>query len=438
MKEFPKDWAGMRECPVAILGEGKSGQALQGLLRKLNWDYLTFDQDRNSFDDQDLNQISLVVHSPGFRPDHPWILRAARNGKEIVNEIDFAARFVDGKVIAITGTNGKSSLTTLLAHVWKKIGSSGFAGGNLGRPLSAIVAEEECKNAHIFLEISSFQARNIKFLKPDALLWTNFSTDHLNFHHSEREYFQAKHRLVERTPSASTWVSSQVAEAALSFSSPLSGELRVVPTESTESFGLPADHFLLTYPQRENLALAFAWLVAEGLDRQTISAALADYVPEPHRLYKVCTIHGASFWNDSKATNLGSAVAACRNFSDPVIWIGGGQSKGENLDGYGAALSPYIKKAFLIGETAEKLHHVFSRSGVPAEVCSGLKEAVSRAYDYAQNAVNILFSPGFASFDSFKSYLDRGNSFLQLVLDLKKSGLRDTQVVSPFHSLHST
>jgi len=423
---------------VAILGEGKSGQALQGLLRKLNWDYLTFDQDRNSFDDQDLNQISLVVQSPGFRPDHPWILRAARNGKEIVNEIDFAARFVDGKVIAITGTNGKSSLTTLLAHVWKKIGSSGFAGGNLGRPLSAIVAEEECKNAHIFLEISSFQARNIKFLKPDALLWTNFSTDHLNFHHSEREYFQAKYRLVERTPSASTWVSSQVAEAALSFSSPLSGEVRVVPTESTESFSLPVDHFLLTYPQRENLALAIAWLRAEGLDLETISVALRDYVPEPHRLSKVCTIHGASFWNDSKATNLGSAVAACRNFSDPVLWIGGGQSKGENLDEYGTALSPYIKKAFLIGETAEMLNQVFSRSGVPAEVCSGLKGAVNRAYDYAQNAVNILFSPGFASFDSFKSYLDRGNSFLQFVLDLKKTGLRDTQVVSPFHSLHST
>jgi len=184
--------------------------------------------------------------------------------------------------------------------------------------------------------------------------------------------------------------------------------------------------------------LAIAWLRAEGLDRATIFAALADYVPEPHRLSKVCTIHGASFWNDSKATNLGSALAACRNFSDPVVWIGGGQSKGENLDEYGTVLSPHIKKAFLIGETAEKLQHVFIRSGVSAEICSGLKEAVSRAYDYAQNAVNILFSPGFASFDSFMSYLDRGNSFLQFVLDLKKSGLRDTQVVSPFHSLHST
>jgi len=361
MKEFPKDWAAMREWPVAILGEGKSGQALQGLLRKLGWDYLTFDQDGSSFDEQDLNKISLVVHSPGFRSDHPWILRAARYRKEIVNEIDFAARFLDGKVIAITGTNGKSSLTTLLAHVWKKIGLSGFAGGNLGRPLSAIVAEEECKNSHTFLEISSFQARNIRFLKPDALLWTNFTADHLNFHQSEREYFKAKHRLVERTLSASTWVSSQVVEAALSFSSPLSDEIKVVPTEFTESFGLPSDHFLLTYPQRENLALAYAWLRAEGLDRETISAALADYLPEPHRLSKVCTIHSVSFWNDSKATNLGSAVAACRNFSDPVLWIGGGQSKGENLDEYGTALSPYIERAFLIGEVAEKLHKVFLR-----------------------------------------------------------------------------
>jgi len=438
MKEFPKDWAGLREWPVAILGEGKSGQALQDLLRKLNWDYLTFDQGGNSFDDQDLNEISLVVHSPGFRPDHPWILRAARYGKEILNEVDFAARFVEGKVIAITGTNGKSSLTTLLAHVWKKIGYPGFAGGNLGRPLSAIIAEEECKDAHIFLEISSFQARNIKFLKPDALLWTNFSADHLNFHQSEREYFLAKHRLVEKTSSASTFISSQVAEAALSFSSPLSDEVRIIPAESTESIALPTDHFLHTYPQRENLALAIAWLRAEGLDRATIFAALADYVPEPHRLSKVCTIHGASFWNDSKATNLGSTLAACRNFSDPVVWIGGGQSKGENLDEYGTALSPHINKAFLIGETAEKLQHVFIRSGVPVEICSGLKEAVSRAYDYAQNAVNILFSPGFASFDSFMNYLDRGNSFLQFVLDLKKSGLRDTQVVSPFHSLHTT
>jgi len=438
MKDFPKDWVAMKKWPVAILGGGKSGQALKVLLDKLNWDSITFDQSGNTFDDQDLNEISLVVHSPGFRPDHPWIVRAAQHGKEILNEIDFAARFVDGKVIAITGTNGKSSVTTLLAHIWKKIGKIGFAGGNLGRPLSAIVAEEECRDAHIFLEISSFQSRNIKYLNPDALLWTNFTADHLNFHGSEREYFKAKHRLVERTPYSSTWVTSQVANVALSLSVPLSENIRVPHTEFNESLVLPEDHFLLTYPQKENLALATSWLRQQGLDGSTISSAMLDYVPEPHRLSKVCTIHGASFWNDSKSTNLGSTVAACKNFSEPVIWIGGGQSKGECLDDYGSLLSPYIKKAFLIGETAKSLNHVFSRGGVPAEVCTGLKEAVRRAYDYAQKAVNILFSPGFASFDSYKSYLDRGNSFLNLVLDLKKTGLRDTQVVSSFHSLSST
>jgi UDP-N-acetylmuramoylalanine--D-glutamate ligase len=438
MKEFPNDWAEMRKWPVAILGEGKSGQALKVLLNKLNWDSITFDQSGNSFDDQDLNEISLVLHSPGFRPDHPWIVRATQYGKEILNEIDFAARFVDGKVIAITGTNGKSSLTTLLTHVWKKIGRNGFAGGNLGRPLSAIVAEEECRDAHIFLEISSFQSRNIKYLNPDALLWTNFTADHLNFHGSEREYFQAKHRLVERTPYSSTWVTSQVFNAAHSLSVPLSEKIRVPPAEFNESLVLPEDHFLLTYPQMENMALASSWLRAQGLDWSTISAAMSDYVPEPHRLSKVCTIDGMSFWNDSKSTNLGSTVAACRNFSEQVIWIGGGQSKGECLNDYGSLLSPYIKKAFLIGETAKKLSHVFSGCGVQAEVCTGLKEAVRRAYEYAQKTVNILFSPGFSSFDNYKNYLHRGNSFLQFVLDLKKTGLRDTQVVSSFHSLSST
>ena len=200
------------------------------------------------------------------------------------------------------------------------------------------------------------------------------------------------------------------------------------------SIDLPRDHFLNTYPQKQNLSLASAWLKNQGIAEDIIVDALLDYKPEPHRLSKVCSIDEVKFWNDSKSTNLGSVISACKSFPAKIIWIGGGKSKGEDLGEYARSLKPYVSHAFLFGESSTSLHQCMTDAGIFSTISRSLGEAVSQAYDAAQKAVDILFSPGFASFDHFKNYLERGNSFIRFVLDLKNTVLKGTQEGSHFHT----
>ena len=430
-QEIPEEWSQLTNQPVAILGNGRSGQGAHALLRKIGWDSIIYDQTENDFCANDARKASLVIYSPGFVPDHAWIELAQKSGKTVLSEVDFAAKFLDTDVVAITGTNGKSSLTTILAHVWSKIGRTGFAGGNLGEPLSSILANQDTCQSTLFLEMSSFQARGLQVLKPAHTLWTNYSADHLNYHGSLRDYFLSKYKLVERTDPRSVWLTKQVVEAAGKFSVKIPDGVNVVPEIS---MNLPSDHFLQTYPQKQNLSLAFAWLKNQGVAENIIVDALLDYKPEPHRLSKVCSINDVEFWNDSKSTNLGSVISACKSFRGKIIWIGGGQSKGEDLGQYARCLKPYVSHAFLFGESSISLNQRMSEAGILTCICQSLSEAISRAYEAAEKAVNVLFSPGFASFDHFKNYLERGNSFIQLVLDLKNMVLKGTQVGSHFHT----
>lgn len=423
-QEIPEEWSHLTKQPVAIFGNGKSGQGSHALLRKIGWDSIIYDQAENDFCTSDARKASLVIYSPGFLPDHPWIELAQKSGKPVLSEVDFAAKFLDTDVVAITGTNGKSSLTTILAHVWSKIGRTGFAGGNLGEPLSSILANQNTCQSTLFLEMSSFQARGLQVLKPTHTLWTNYSADHLNYHGSLRDYFLSKYKLVERTDPRSVWLTQQVVEAAGKFSVKIPDGVNIVPEISID---LPQNHFLQTYPQKQNLSLACAWLKNQGITENLIGDALLDYKPEPHRLSKVCSIDEVDFWNDSKSTNLGSVISACKSFREKIIWIGGGQSKGEDLGQYARCLKPYVSHAFLFGESSISLKNWMSEAGIVSTICKSLSEAISWAFETAQKAVDILFSPGFASFDHFKNYLDRGNSFIQLVLDLKNTVLKGTQ-----------
>lgn len=431
-RKIPKEFLERTNLPVAILGDGRSGRGAQSLLKKIGWKSIIFDENGQTFSANDLDGVSLVIYSPGFMPNHPWLKLAQEGGKRVLSEVDFAAHFLDSDVVAITGTNGKSSLTTILAHVWKKLGRHGFACGNLGEPLSSVLANNATLGSTLFVEMSSFQTRGLQVLRPSHTLWTNFSTDHLNYHGTIREYFLCKYRLVERTDPQAVWLTTDVMDAARSFSIEIPVEANVVPEINLE---LPPDHFLQTHPQRQNLSLCVSWLKQKGFEVGEITNALLDYVPEPHRLTRVCSIDGIEFWNDSKSTNLGSVIAACRNFARKIIWIGGGQSKGENLNQFAASLKPFLSQAFLFGETSFSLNRSMNLVGIPSQVCQSLAEAISKAYNSSQNAVDIVFSPGFASFDHFQNYLQRGNSFIQLVLDLKKMVRRGTQEGTHFLTL---
>ena len=417
--------------PVAILGNGISGRAAEKLLLSRGKSCKLFDQKNRIFTHDDAKRSSIIVQSPGFRPDHEWIKTATFHGKEIFSEIDLGLSCSDhSEFVAITGTNGKTSLTSILGHIAHKLNIPCEQLGNIGRPISDFVVTNKLKQKIIFHETSSFQAVSSKSLHPDAVLWINFAPDHIDHHGSLREYFLAKLKLANNCVSPkNVLIGTSVAEYARIFGIRLCREFRQIKPLTTNELPGNIPSFLRSKPQLENLALALSWFDQKGVGQEQFFKALDGYNPHPHRLKKIKSLNGVNFWNDSKSTNELSTLAACDSFDDKVIWIGGGKSKGHNIDQFVRNIYPRIKGAFLFGETAGELSKKLRKFGIKPKVCENLKDAVIRAYQSACKFDNVLFSPGFASFDMFKDYNERGNSFESLVFDLKSPHQTSTNLL---------
>ena len=420
MKNDFQDWEKLRRKPVAILGAGVSGRGVGALLDRLEWKYETYDEQGRVFGLTEARTCSLVVSSPGFAPAHPWIELARSENLPVMGEMDFGACFLDNPVIAVTGTNGKTTLTTLLTQVWNTSGRSAVAAGNVGLPLCELVANGLNRETLVFLEVSSFQAQGMENLRPMSVLWTNFEEDHLDHHKDEEEYFLAKANLVGNTGKRSVWVGRSVSEKARELGYVLPVGAEIVDRKLEDASFLPEGHFLTSFPQLENLSIAKAFAKSQGIKDNEFNRAVLAYQPEPHRLQKIATIGDATFWNDSKATNTAAVVAACKNFSGNLFWIGGGKSKGEDSGKLPRLIKPFVQRAYVIGEMGKTLGENLREQGIVASFCHSLKEAVTRAYEEVTERTNVLFSPGFASFDCFSNYAERGKSFVDSVFDLKK------------------
>ena len=192
--------------PVAIFGSGISGLGVAELLKKLNWEFDFYDRDGKEFTERDAEKSSIVITSPGFTLNHNWIKIAEENKLSIYGEMDFASIFCENPMVAITGTNGKTTLVTLLNHLWNKLGRSSLCAGNIGTPLSKLVSEGLDPSITIFLEVSSFQAKRIKFLRPNSLSRTNFSPDHLDNPPNVVEYFLPKANLMKQLDSVCNFI----------------------------------------------------------------------------------------------------------------------------------------------------------------------------------------------------------------------------------------
>ncbi len=415
---------------VAILGAGTSGQAVKNLLDRMEWMNKTYDERDRTFAHADVRACSFVVASPGFPPDHAWIKLAENAGKKVLSEPDLGALFLrNHKIVAVTGTNGKTSVTTLLAHVATEAGHSVVAGGNLGVPLCQLLADGLSESTEVYLETSSFQAGTLRYLRPSGVIWTNFDTDHLDYHGNLKEYFRAKYRLVEICSSTEVFVGRSVVDAARRFNFKLPEEVSVIDSFDRKMVPFDNRHFLVQFPQLENLALVHEWFRKRGMDMKSFFRYAKNYRPEDHRLKKMqTTVQGVAFWNDSKSTNLSSVVAACKNFARKIFWIGGGKGKGEDPSTFVTGLIPYVEKAFLFGESGRSLHEAFEQRGTWSMLCHNLKDAVEQCHARASRATEVLFSPGFSSFDGYSGYAERGNSFEKIVLDLKNALEGDTQV----------
>lgn len=409
--------------PAAVFGGGLSGQAVLALLKKIDGRGVLYDQNqpesRREFTAADAHTHRLVIFSPGFPVDHAWIRAARAAGCTCLGELDFAGLLWRGTILAITGTNGKTTLTEFLTHALKHVGRSAYAVGNVGYPLSRLVAETDggVFDQVAVCEVSSFQAEILYYFRADAALWTNLAEDHLERHPSMRAYFEAKWRLFDRTIGGVMFAGSTVQRAAAEFGHVLPPEA-AVPTEAQPADVLLVGTVFEHYPQRENFLMATAWWLRAGLPESDLYAAAHSFKLGRHRLARIAERGGVTFWNDSKATNFHAVEGALSYFSSPVILILGGKAKGGDISAFVGRVAAKTKHAFLIGETRPALTAACERFSVPHTVCANLAQAVQRAAEIAVSGDQILLSPGFASFDQFRNYEDRGQQFEQLVTHL--------------------
>ena len=431
--------------PAALFGCGASARAAAELLEACGVECEFYQQPgsahaaagaaaRESFGKGEAQRHALAVYSPAFRPDHEWITAARENGLETLCEPDLGALAFGGKIIAVTGTDGKTTTASFLGRALKSAGADAFCAGNIGVPLSKFCAEfvrsGECDADKIAVcELSSFQTAALSRLRPDALIWTNFAEDHLDWHRDMREYFLSKFNLVKmlRADKFGKMIfacGSDVPRAARKFGVCMPEFARVLDFESARGRARPpAPPPFDTFAQSQNFALAETLWREMGLDESILRGAADGFRLPAYRFGEKTTVGGVDFYNDSKATNAHSAIAALTELSgrETLVWIGGGKDKSCSLEELVGAVEKCAKAAVLIGQTAPALKARLEGLPLGAHVCDTLEHAVQKAYRLcrSKSGAAVLFSPGFSSFGMFSGYGERGKSFDDALLCLK-------------------
>ena len=371
----------------------------------------------------------MAVLSPGIDPTS----RLARNffsrGIDVISELELGWRSCEIPVIAVTGTNGKTTTTELLAEMLNACGQRTIACGNIGKPLSEVARERQPFNV-LTVEVSSFQLEAIRTFHPSISLWLNFAPDHLDRYRSVADYRTAKLRIFENQTESDIAVVNAVeklsavrprkisfsayadqADFHLSQGAIFYQDQAVLRLKDTKLRGL---HNI------ENLMATLAAGVARGLSFEEMVAPLCAYEPRPHRCEFVREVGGVGYINDSKATNLDALDKALRAQNKPVILIAGGKDKGFSFDPLRPLVKEKVRSTILIGEMAQSIRRSWN-GAVECELANSLADAVERAHARAKPGEVVLFSPGTSSFDMFKSYGDRGDQFRALVRALPKT-----------------
>jgi UDP-N-acetylmuramoylalanine--D-glutamate ligase len=429
---------------IAVLGAGLSGSAAARLLRSEGAHVTVLDsaEERNllkstidnlrsqdirvicgALADQDSSTYQMAVLSPGIDPASRLARNFSSRKINMIGELELGWRSCEVPVLAVTGTNGKTTTTELVAQMLNACGQQTIACGNIGKPLSEVAREKKQFDV-LTVEVSSFQLETIQSFRPSISLWLNFAPDHLDRYRSVTDYRAAKLRIFEnqtaddvaivnaverlrgiraRTITFSAYVDQ--ADFRLSEGAIIYQNEAVLRLSDTKLRGL---HNI------ENLMATLAAGMARGLSFREMMPPLCTYEPRPHRCEFVREVGGVAYVNDSKATNLDAVEKALRAQSKPVILIAGGKDKGFTFDPLRPLIEEKVKSTILIGEMAESIRR--SWSGVArSDIANSLADAVERAHATAEPGEVVLFSPGTSSFDMFKSYADRGDQFRALV-----------------------
>lgn len=379
-----------------------------------------------------LADAGLLVLSPGLALDIPIVVAAQRQGVEVVGDIELFAQAIACPVIAITGSNGKSTVTALVAELARSTGLIAQAGGNLGPAALELLTEENLQLA--VLELSSFQLETTRSLRPAAAALLNVSADHLDRHGSLEKYAAVKGRLLDWADVAVVNRDDrQVSRLAATHGNCITFGL--TPPTSTKDFGIltrggakflaRGDELLLPTAALSlrgshnwaNALAALALVSAAGLDPRQVLGALGDFPGLPHRCQWLAEIDGVTYINDSKATNPGSTIAALEGLNGPIILIAGGQSKAADLSTLTSAVAGRVREAWVFGEDGEKIQLAIE-SGCRVRRVADLESAVRGAAANAKPGDTVLLSPACASLDMFSSYVERGERFAALVAGL--------------------
>lgn len=445
----------MRER-VTILGAGESGTGAALLAKAKGYDVFVSEQaqirekyrielskediafEEGIHTDDIILDSQLVIKSPGI-PDKAEIVKKVKAaGVPVIDEIEFASRYIKGKIIAITGTNGKTTTTLLTNHLMKNAGFNVALAGNVGFSMARQVAEQQ--HDWYVLEISSFQLDGTKEFKPEIAVLLNITPDHLDrYEYSMQNYVDSKFRMLQNMDSSQHFIYYSddpivAAEVTRRTINPKKVPVSLKPTSADpvhydgeqmsfglkESFRISQAKTTLKGPHNLiNTMAAVSAVYLAGVPLDAIRAGLKTFKNAPHRLESVAVINGVEFVNDSKATNVDSVVYGLGSYTGPLIWIAGGVDKGNDYSIIKEEVKKKVKALICLGKENEKLKESFGDVLNQIYETQDVKDLVHRALDVASPGDVVLLSPACASFDLFKNYEDRGNQFRRAVLELK-------------------
>ena len=387
-----------------------------------------------------LDKLSLVVMSPGVPTDLPIVNEMREKGLPIWGEIELAYVFGKGDVLAITGTNGKTTTTSLLGEIMKNYAQSSFVVGNIGNPYTSIALQTR-EDSVIVAEMSSFQLETIQTFRPRVSAILNITPDHLNRHHTMEAYIEAKENIAKNQTEKDTCVLNYEDDVTRAFGENIKSKVLYFSSQRILEEGIylengqivlamngektPVCHVdelnILGTHNHENAMAATAMAMSYGVPVENIRKALRTFQAVEHRIEYVTEKRGVRFYNDSKGTNPDAAIKGIQAMDRPTCLIGGGYDKQSEYTEWINSFDGKVKKLVLIGQTREKIAEEAEKCGFHDYVfADSLQEAVDICYENAENGDAVLLSPACASWGMFPNYEERGRIFKDIVRNLKE------------------
>ena len=440
---------------IVILGAGESGAGAAVLAKKEGFDVFVSDMSKindkykKMLDDHNIEweeghhteekilNASEIIKSPGIPKEAPMIKKVMEKGLHIISEIEFASRYTNSKMVCITGSNGKTTTTSLIYHIFKEAGYDAGLAGNIGKSLALQVAEDP--HEYYIIELSSFQLDNMYDFHANIAILLNITPDHLDrYDFCMQNYVDAKMRIIQNQTEKDSfiyWNDDPIIKKELekydikAIVFPFSelkenGSIGYIEEgkyiiEKPTPFNMEQEELSLSGKHNiyNSLAAGIATNIA-GIKKEVIRKSLSDFPGVEHRLEKVTKVGGVQYINDSKATNVDACWYALESMKTPTILIIGGKDKGNDYD----AIKPLVKEKCVglvyLGADNKKLHDNFDNMGIPVRDTHSMKECVEACYEMAKPGDTVLLSPCCASFDLFKNMEDRGEQFKTLVRNL--------------------